>query len=247
MERLKLEGKRFGRLVVLKIASKEEKPKDKNGKPRQRSFWICQCDCGQIVVVSGRHLMSGNTRSCGCLQKEKVSKLNFVDISGKRFGKLVVLERSNRIGKRGERYWICQCDCGTIKEIGSSHLLQGHTLSCGCIKSYGEKEIQKILENLNISYITQKSFSDLKSKKNMVLRFDFEVLYKNKKILIEYQGEQHYKKINFFGGEEGFLQRKEHDDLKRQYCKRNNIPLIEYSYNETISQEKLLNKLEECI
>ena len=180
LERLKLEGERFGRLVVLKIASKEEKPKDKNGKPRQRSFWICQCDCG------------------------------------------------------------------TIKEIGSSHLLQGHTLSCGCIKSYGEKEIQKILEDLNISYITQKSFSDLKSK-IVVNSFSIEVLYKNKKILIEYQGEQHYKKVNFFGGEEGFLQRKEHDDLKRQYCKRNNIPLIEYSYNEKISQEKLLNKLEECI
>jgi hypothetical protein len=58
--RLDLTGERFGRLVALELA------------PRQkgRIYWVCRCDCGQQKTVSANKLMSGNTRSCGCLRSE---------------------------------------------------------------------------------------------------------------------------------------------------------------------------------
>jgi hypothetical protein len=56
-------GLRFGRLVVVK-----------RSRLSLRGFlWKCKCDCdGKIIETRGDHLRSGNTRSCGCLQKEKV-------------------------------------------------------------------------------------------------------------------------------------------------------------------------------
>lgn len=60
-----LTGRRFGRLVVIKRVDN-----DKCNKVR----WLCQCDCEKEIIVIGGHLKSGNTKSCGCLQKEKVTK-----------------------------------------------------------------------------------------------------------------------------------------------------------------------------
>lgn len=56
-----LEGKRFGRLVASRFSQ------NKNG----HMFWECICDCGEVVYVSGAALERGNTKSCGCLRKEK--------------------------------------------------------------------------------------------------------------------------------------------------------------------------------
>ena len=58
-----LTGERFGRLVVLKKASNLE----------SRVRWLCRCDCGKEKIVRGDGLRGGDTKSCGCLQKEKAS------------------------------------------------------------------------------------------------------------------------------------------------------------------------------
>lgn len=52
------------------------------------------------------------------------------DITGKRFGKLVVISVDTL--KKGQYYWKCKCDCGTEKIIQGGHLRSGHTTSCGC-------------------------------------------------------------------------------------------------------------------
>ena len=62
-------GKRFGRLTV--IAESENKPKNR------QATWVCQCDCGTIVPsVSGSHLRSGNTKSCGCYKIDAIVERN---------------------------------------------------------------------------------------------------------------------------------------------------------------------------
>lgn len=58
---------RFGRLLVKKFIGSDYRGHDK---------WECLCDCGRIKIISGRSLRSGNTKSCGCLQKEKVIEKN---------------------------------------------------------------------------------------------------------------------------------------------------------------------------
>lgn len=49
---------------------------------------------------------------------------------GRRFGRLVVTERSSRKGTNAKL--LCQCDCGAFKEVGASNLVSGRTVSCGC-------------------------------------------------------------------------------------------------------------------
>jgi hypothetical protein len=73
-------GKRYGRLVVLSTINTNR--------------FLCRCDCGNEGIATRSNLRNGNSQSCGCLQKERAAVAglnNFVDISGKRFGRLIVL------------------------------------------------------------------------------------------------------------------------------------------------------------
>lgn len=75
------------------------------------------------------------------------------NLVGKRFGKLVVIKQDLSMHKNRRRYWICQCDCGNLsKPIRGQSLKDGHTKSCGCIKSLGNTVIKNILLKLNISF-----------------------------------------------------------------------------------------------
>ena len=57
---------------------------------------------------------------------------NLIDLTGKRFGRLLVIERSpNKGNSRGARWW-CQCDCGNLKSISCKSLKTGRVISCGC-------------------------------------------------------------------------------------------------------------------
>lgn len=62
-----LTGQRFGRLVVLERAAHAK---------GERVRWRCKCDCGKVTIVLSDKLRCGETRSCGCLQKEIVSRYN---------------------------------------------------------------------------------------------------------------------------------------------------------------------------
>lgn len=62
---IQLKGQRFGKLVVL------SDPILKNKWNSRKSFYICQCDCGNQTEVMGDYLKKGDTKSCGCLQGEK--------------------------------------------------------------------------------------------------------------------------------------------------------------------------------
>lgn len=62
-----LSGKRFGRLVALEYM----------GRKNDRTLWRCVCDCGRESIVGYTALMTGNTRSCGCLEKENLYSKEF--------------------------------------------------------------------------------------------------------------------------------------------------------------------------
>lgn len=51
---------------------------------------------------------------------------------GDKYNKLTIIGESSRRASNGGKYWLCQCDCGNIKEIRGDHLKSGHTKSCGC-------------------------------------------------------------------------------------------------------------------
>lgn len=68
----------------------------------------------------------------------------FMDLTGMRFNRLVVLERDFSKGNR-RTYWKCRCDCGNITVVDGVKLKSGGTKSCGCLNSENRK---KHIENL---------------------------------------------------------------------------------------------------
>ena len=105
-----------------------------------------------------------------------------------------------------------------------------------CNASSGEQLIISWLNSNGYknAFYFQYFFEDCKDKSP--LPFDFYVPEKN--VLIEYQGEQHYKQIDHVGGRKEFLLRKHHDWLKRRYAIKNNLKLLAIPYwsNKEISK-----------
>lgn len=62
----------------------------------------------------------------------------FVDLTGQRFGRLVVLGKNGK--QKDKTYWDCICDCGKITKVETSKLKSGHTKSCGCYMRERAKE-----------------------------------------------------------------------------------------------------------
>ena len=221
MGKQNLIGQRFGKLVV-----KEKAPSRKG-----RGFWLCQCDCGNIKEIRTDALKEGKTQSCGCLHKEILYKNNKKELIGQIFGKLTVIaETDKRDPNTRGILWECQCDCGRKTIVSTSNLISNHTKSCGCMKSQGEYKITKILNENNIIFEREKTFSscifeDTKRK----AKFDF---YVDNKYIIEFDGVQHIKSSGSgWFTEEAHLKTIQHDLIKNQWCKENNILLIRIPYN----------------
>lgn len=127
MEQKDLTGQKFGRWTAI------ERVRVYNG--RWRTKWRCVCDCGNEKLVSQDHLVEGTSLSCGCLAREVNSKLRSknYELVGKKFGRWTVLERVDReIGDTHHTKWLCECDCGTIRQVTQDALLSGNSQSCGC-------------------------------------------------------------------------------------------------------------------
>lgn len=215
-----LTGQRFNRLLVLEYADEEHQIFYGN---KHKNTWKCLCDCGNVHYATTENLKRGDTPSCGCITKEN-GKSKLQDLTGQKFGHLTVLKWLGTINHNSK--YLVQCDCGKEYEIYASNLIQGSTTSCGCIKeSHGEQKIRSILISNNIEFISQKIFKDFKFKDtNGIPRFDFYLPKKN--IIIEYDGEQHFKQVFKFDTEESFKKRQQHDKEKNEYCFKNNITLI---------------------
>ena len=124
-----ISGKRFGRLTVLR--------KDKCNNQK----YLCQCDCGNVTSVYKDNLIRGLTQSCGCLHSDLVSDKLTIDLTGQKFGRLLVLQRDfNKLRSQGV-YWKCLCDCGNIISVIAHSLKEGNTQSCGCLKQETTSEL----------------------------------------------------------------------------------------------------------
>lgn len=228
---LKLQsGMRFGDWEVIE--------RDYNPTSKQHStFWFCKCHrCGKVYSVSRDGLVSGKSSCCNHCKGEKIRNkaqergLN-VWHKGDRFGMLEILESA---GIKGNHSYVkCKCDCGNIINVRVEHLRGNHhgrTISCGCAsQSSGEIKITQLLEQANIEFQVQYRIKNF----NLSSPFDFAIFNNGVLLgLIEYDGEQHFESIEFFGGEEKLKLQQERDERKNKWCKDNNISLIRIPYTE---------------
>lgn len=217
-------NQRFDRLVALYPTEERQ-----GGK----IIWLCKCDCGNEVKVPIDRLTGKNTQSCGCLSKEKTSERFCIDLTGQTFGKLTVIKRDNT--KNYKRvHWLCKCSCGNseLESVDGYYLRSGEKTQCSkCVpKSKGEEQIKNILIKNNISFTQEKSFDDCRfPKTNRLARFDF---YIDNKYLIEFDGRQHIQNTSKWNNEWNLEYVQEHDQIKNNYCKEHNIPLIRIPYSK---------------
>lgn len=139
-------GQRFGRLVVLGFGKARE-----NGK----QTFLVKCDCGNLKEILCDNIYK--TKSCGCLSREKSSErlktqhkekefpgtFKMQDLTGKRFGRLVVFGLAYK--KPPTIYWNCICDCGESRVVAAGNLRRGLTRSCGCLSREKASERGKVL------------------------------------------------------------------------------------------------------
>lgn len=218
-KRINLINCQFNQLIVIE----ETEKRDTKGS----ILWKCKCSCGNETLATSTELKSGHKKSCGCLQKQIASKLgqnNLIDITGQKFGKLLVLKKitSKKISNGSTQiFWLCKCDCGNNYIARGNALKTGNTQSCGCIKSLGEQKIASILNEYGIPFEREKTFN------GSLYRYDFFV---NSQYIIEYDGKQHFEDFSW-GHEYYSKERSQKRDLeKNQFCYNLNIPIIRIPY-----------------
>lgn len=221
------------------------------------AIWLVKCDCGKKLEVRAANLKNGNTKSCGCHNRDLCSKLsiknsipkciedtlfyNYPDLMYEwDFTKNSRFNPSNfKIGSNKKMWWLCsKCGYSWTSTISKRTL---DNRGCPiCRESHGEKIVSKILQTLNIYYEREKRFNDCRNIRP--LPFDFYLPDYN--LCIEYQGQQHYKPFNFKHHNideitiKKFNELKYRDNLKIEYCFKNNIKLIivpfYMKYNEIV-------------
>lgn len=191
-------------------------------------------NCGHEYSIKQQDLLSG--KDCyECYGSKRYSQEEFEDVFYDKG-----LEGYSVVGEYNGYHnpiLIKHNGCGAVFNIVPSRYFNQFKKCPNChIKSLGEFLVEKYLIKNNISFIREYRFDDCRNKKP--LPFDFYLPEYN--ILIEYQGEQHYKPISEFGGKENFVYTQKNDKIKEQYAINNGIRLIKIPYWEKTNIESFL-------
>lgn len=123
-----------------------------------------------------------------------------------------------------------------VQYMALSNAWKQHCPHCNTIK--GEDKISQYLLDHNIQFVSHKTYDDLRGIGGGKLSYDFYLPDFN--LLIEYQGEQHERPVDVFGGVKQFQVQQEHDLRKRKYAKEHHIELLEIWYYDFQNLEKIL-------
>lgn len=117
-----LTGKQFHKLTIMYSVDDYISPKGLH-----MSKWHCKCECGNEIDVLGMSLKNGDTKSCGCYNKNRIRPVK--DYTGSQFGELYVIQKID--GSNPTKY-LCKCSCGNEVEALQKALSSGKKTHCGC-------------------------------------------------------------------------------------------------------------------
>jgi len=175
-------GNEYGKIKILSISP------FKRGKYTDYKANIFCGWCSNEKQVYLRGILEGKTKSCGCQQYSKITRYKTgiknplcEDLSGKKFGKLLVIEIDSK--KLSRIHWICKCECGNSKSVTAKHLKSGLIKSCGCLKHLMGKNNSswKGYENISGKYWN----SLIHGAKTRNLEFDISIEYAWELFLIQ--------------------------------------------------------------
>ena len=204
---------------------------------------IIRCKCGnEFNTKFNSYIKSKHKccKKCSALEGSKKKRLNIEEIKEKLEEENYKLISTEYINNR-KKIKIKHCKCGHEFEMAFDMFQRGNRCPY-CYNSKGENKIKKWLELNNIEYKEQYIFKDLRGHGGGLLRFDFAIFKDNNlSMLIEYDGELHYNPFRKDEKAQTKLKKvQEHDQIKDNYCKNNNIKLLRIKYTEFNNIENIL-------
>lgn len=197
---------------------------------KTETTFICN-DCGTKFKTTPDNLL---TATIGCPTCADISRANSRRHSTEEYINLVTLVHKNKYDYYYTNYTgqynpvtiLCP-DHGSFEILAKYHLKGSGCPRCKTSK--GEFFIENFLKELNITYTQQFFINHPDFSRGIIV--DFKVNIGETICFIEYNGIQHYQPIGFFGGEEKFNNYQiPRDNALREYCKEQNIPLLEIKY-----------------
>ena len=208
--------------------------KFKDTKTKMR---ILHKKCGKEFLMTPTHFIHSNNRCPHCIKNAtKNTELFYEEVRNSTNGEYEL--KSEYINSQTP-VKILHYKCGNIYKVRPYNFSNGHRCP-KCRSSKGENKIIEILENLNIKYKREVYFKDCKNK--FPLRFDFQLILENNSniILLEYDGIFHFKTQYY---QESYENQKIRDNIKNEYCKKNNIHLYRIKYTEFNNIENIINEI----
>ncbi|MGV3216636.1 hypothetical protein ACEE02_07065 [Clostridium perfringens] len=195
-----------------------------------------QCDKGHRYFVKPSDFKTG----CRC----PICYNNHIETTKLEFIKQVESEGYTVIGDyvNSKTKLELECNKNHRYSVAPNDFKKGNRCPHCNTTSHGERLTRKILEECKLGFEQQKKFDGLTGLGGRALSYDFFV---EGYLLIEIQGEQHYKPIDLFGREERFKQQQEHDKRKREFAINNGYKLLEIPYFSTRDLDNLENTLRE--
>lgn len=190
-----------------------------------------KCKKHNIVfnVSSGQALRKGG--NCPeCLNElpnhKKTNEEYIKELTELHLDKIYDFSKINYVNAKTPIIMICK-KCNKEFSHNPRGFLKGVVRACpNCHYFLGEKIIEEVLKENKVEFLTQYKFT-----KTEISRLSFDFYIPKLNIVIEFQGEQHYKPIKKWGGKTRLEKQQINDQKKRNFCKKNNIKEIEINKN----------------
>jgi very-short-patch-repair endonuclease len=184
---------------------------------------------GEFEQEPRHHLNNSGCQICngGVKYNNKIFIINAIKTHGNKYDYSLVDYKNNNTNIK----IICPIH-GVFEQNPNNHISKKYGCPI-CSESKGEKQIRLYLQENNVKYERQKKFKDCKYK--YPLPFDFYLIEYD--LCIEYDGEQHYKSFDFFGGDKRLKIQQKKDKIKNDFCEKNNINLLRIKYDENIYEK----------
>lgn len=213
-----------------------------------------KCRRGHVYTTCSDNFLNRKRRCMKCRDNKNSKQFSLsYDEANKRCKKLgfELLKKARQINAKSK----IKCNhCGYKFNIPLTSIFHKKSGCRSCKSSYNERHIHGILKKLKKKKLIFDYESEIKlsyyfpkektCKSLKELSFDFIVFTNNGYcFLIEPDGIQHFKEVEFFGGKkayEGYLSR---DVIKSKHCRKYGIPLLRISHNNIDQSEKLIEKL----
>lgn len=215
-----------------------------NYKNRKTKVKIICPEHGSFEQLPSNHIHPKKPQGCPkcghlkAAKKKQITTKEFIQKSKEINGNRYDYSKTKFINMKTKVEIICP-EHGSFFQNPDNHLRKKYGCPF-CNESHGEKEISKWLKKNNLSFEREKVYLDDYGPKGWPLPYDFYIT--NKNILIEYEGEQHFKPICYGGidierAKTNLKKQRHYDWLKRKYAKDKRIPIIYINYWDDVSKK----------